>query len=87
MLYPELFFKLKQIFSRLSRISGEVMAIVNITFVSYKDFDGNYSCLIRKRISWEDDIYSLQSWKGTEYNDRLVLYGKFNNSSYSETNM
>ncbi|VAI70215.1 unnamed protein product [Triticum turgidum subsp. durum] len=38
-----------------------------------KIFNVNFSCLIRKRISWEDDIYSLQSWKGTEYNDCLVL--------------
>ncbi|GJN29625.1 hypothetical protein PR202_gb17870 [Eleusine coracana subsp. coracana] len=30
-----------------------------------------------KCILWEDNIYSLQSWKGPEYNCCLVLSGKF----------
>lgn len=33
--------------------------------------------LIRECILWENNIYSLQSWKGPEYNNRLVLSGIF----------
>jgi hypothetical protein len=35
---------------------------------------------------WENNIYSLQSWKGPEYNSRLVLSGKFNYLSLVKNN-
>jgi hypothetical protein len=42
--------------------------------------------LIRKRVLWENNIYSLQSWKGPEYNNRLVLSGNFNYLSLIKNN-
>jgi hypothetical protein len=52
-----------------------------------KFLNGDIASLIREHISWENDIYSLQSWKGTEYNNCLVLSSEFNCSSFGETNM
>jgi hypothetical protein len=62
----------------LSRIDYEVIGYSKLRFLwDMKILDGKSSSLIRKYIFREGDIYSLQSWEGTQYNNCLVLSGKF----------
>lgn len=55
-----------------------IHCLCNFLSLRFKGFLCHF--LIRKCILWEDNIYSLQSWKGPEYNCCLVLSGKFDYS-------